>query len=104
MASFLGRIAVPAQRKTGSRYFTGIAVTAVGGITVFGVSRLYQQSAIREQLDGQDSSLKQEDADNLHGDCDCAPLWECMKEGNKNCGHLEQQLKLCLDKQKKSWN
>ncbi|EME26806.1 uncharacterized protein Gasu_55960 [Galdieria sulphuraria] len=34
-------------------------------------------------------------------ECDCLPLWQCMTSGQDDCSRLEQELRLCMQRNKK---
>ncbi|GJQ15654.1 hypothetical protein GpartN1_g7445.t1 [Galdieria partita] len=34
-------------------------------------------------------------------ECDCLPLWQCMTSGQDDCSSLEQELRLCMERNKK---
>eukprot|EP00475_Leptophrys_vorax_P001762 TRINITY_DN10976_c0_g2_i1.p1 TRINITY_DN10976_c0_g2~~TRINITY_DN10976_c0_g2_i1.p1 ORF type:complete len:127 (-),score=2.22 TRINITY_DN10976_c0_g2_i1:211-591(-) len=46
--------------------------------------------------DGSSTTASSEHVVLGNGECDCAPLWECMKMEGADCRELDRQLKACL--------
>eukprot|EP00244_Chara_vulgaris_P006738 TRINITY_DN2543_c0_g1_i6.p1 TRINITY_DN2543_c0_g1~~TRINITY_DN2543_c0_g1_i6.p1 ORF type:complete len:115 (-),score=18.50 TRINITY_DN2543_c0_g1_i6:1428-1733(-) len=81
------------------------SLAALGSAIVGGLAMAYFSPSSADSLRvgfRNASTLTEIDAksEELGRDCDCAPLWECMQAGNRNCAHLARKLDDCLRRAK----